>query len=132
MRAHPPRLFNFGGRTRMLPWFLLHPGAWSAFPILRHLARARPPDMSARDFIDHHGYRGRARLLAEMVFTAHLPGIADEIGLLGLLEDRVLDLYTGSLHRVTDGTIAWSTTSRAGSTSASAFRSRASAGRRTA
>jgi monoamine oxidase len=96
-------MFNFGGRTRMLPWFLLHPGAWSAFPILRHLARTRPPDMSAGDFINHHGYRGYARLLAEMVFTSHIPGIADEIGLLGLLEDRVIDLYTGSLHRVRDG-----------------------------
>ncbi len=96
-------LFNFGGRTRLLPWFLLHPGAWSAFPIRRHLAHARPPDMSARDFIDHHGYRGRARLLAEMVFTAHLPGLVDEIGVLGLLEDRVLDLYAGSFHRITSG-----------------------------
>ena len=96
-------LFNFGGRTHLLPWFLLHPGAWSAFPILRHLARTGAPDMSARDFIDHHGYRGRARLLAEMVFTAHLPGVADEIGVLGLLEDRVLDLYTGSFYRITDG-----------------------------
>ena len=96
-------MFNLGGRTRSLPWFLLHPGTWSAFPILHHLARVRPPDMSALGFIDHHGYRGRARMLAEMVFTAHLPGLAEEIGLLGLLEDRVLDLYTGSLHRVTDG-----------------------------
>ncbi|HTB61451.1 MAG TPA: NAD(P)/FAD-dependent oxidoreductase [Polyangia bacterium] len=96
-------MFNLGGRTRWLPWFLLHPGVWSAFPILRHLARARPPDMSARDFIDQRGYRGRARLLAEMVFTAHLPGIADEIGVLGLLEDRILDLQTGSFHRITDG-----------------------------
>ncbi len=96
-------MFNLGGRTRLLPWVLLHPGAWATFPILRHLARARPPDMSALDFINHHRYRGRARLLAEMVFTAHLPGIADEIGLLGLVEDRVLDLYTGSLHRITDG-----------------------------
>jgi monoamine oxidase len=96
-------LFNFGGRTHLLPWFLLRPSAWSAFPILRHLAHTRAPDMSARDFIDHHRYRGRARLLAEMVFTAHLPGLADEIGVLGLLEDRVLELYTGTFHRITDG-----------------------------
>ena len=94
---------NLGGRTRWLPWLLLHPGTWSAFPILRHLARARRPEMSARDFIDRHGYRGRARLLAEMVFTAHLPGVADEIGVTGLLEDRVLHLLTGSFHRITEG-----------------------------
>ncbi len=96
-------MFNLGGRSHLLPWFLLRPGAWSAFPILRHLARARPPDMSARDFIEHHRYRGRARLLAEMVFTAHLPGSTDEIGVLGLLEDRVLDLYAGSFHRIANG-----------------------------
>jgi monoamine oxidase len=96
-------MFNLGGRTRWLPWLLLHPGAWSSFTILRRLARARPPDMSARDFIDRHRYRGRARVLAEMVFTAHLPGIADDIGVLGLVEDRVLHLETGSFHRITDG-----------------------------
>ena len=96
-------MFNLGGRTRWLPWHLLHPGVWSSFSILRHLARARAPDMSARDFIDRRGYRGRARLLAEMVFTAHLPGVADEIGVLGMLEDRVLDLQMGSFHRITEG-----------------------------
>ena len=96
-------MFNLGGRTRWLPWHLLHPGTWSAFPILRHLARASSPEMSARDFIERHGYRGRARLLAEMVFTSHLPGVADDIGVVGLLEDRVLHLLTGSFHRITDG-----------------------------
>jgi monoamine oxidase len=96
-------LFNLGGRTLRLPWLLLHPGAWSALSVLRHLAGSRSPDMSARDFIERHGYRGRARLLAEMVFTAHLPGIADEIGVLGLLEDQILRLHTGSFHRIVDG-----------------------------
>ena len=96
-------MFNLGGRTRWLPWQLLHPGTWSAFPILHRLARASSPEMSARDFIERHGYRGRARLLAEMVFTSHLPGVADEIGVVELLEDRVLHLLTGSFHRITDG-----------------------------
>jgi len=96
-------MFNMGGRTLWLPWILLHPGVWSAFPILRRLARSGPLDMSARDFIERHGYRGRARQLAEMVFMGHLPGVADEIGVLGLLEDRVLRLHTGSFHRITDG-----------------------------
>ncbi|HXJ22335.1 MAG TPA: NAD(P)/FAD-dependent oxidoreductase [Polyangia bacterium] len=95
-------MFNLGGRTRWLPWALLHPGVWSAFPVLRHLARSGPLDMSARDFIERHRYRGRARMLAEMVF-AHLPGVADEIGVLGLLEDRILQMHTGSFHRITEG-----------------------------
>ena len=96
-------MFNLGGRTRWLPWHLLHPGTWSAFPILHRLARASSPEMSARDFIERHGYRGRARLLAEMVFTSHLPGVTDDIGVVELLEDRVLHLLTGSFHRITDG-----------------------------
>ena len=96
-------MFNLGGRTRWLPWLLLHPGTWGAFSILRHLARSRAPDMSARDFIERRGYRGRARLLAEMTFTAHLPGMTDDIGVLGLLEDRILHLHTGSFHRITEG-----------------------------
>lgn len=95
-------MFNLGGRTRWLPWSLLHPGVWAAFPVLRRLARAGPLDMSARDFLERHGYRGRARQLAEMVF-AHSPGVADEIGVLGLLDDRVLRLHLGSFHRITDG-----------------------------
>ncbi len=95
-------MFNLGGRTLWLPWILMHPGVWSAFPVLRRLARSGPLDMSARDFIERHRYRGRARQLAEMVF-AHLPGVADDIGVLGLLEDRVLQMHTGSFHRITDG-----------------------------
>ncbi len=96
-------MFNLGGRTRWLPWLLLHPESWAVFSIMRQLARANSPEMSARDFIERQGYRGRARMLAEMVFTAHLPGMADEIGVLGLLEDRVLHLLNGSFHRITDG-----------------------------
>jgi monoamine oxidase len=103
-RSAVPRrtMFNLGGRALSLPWTLLHPGVWSAFPILHHLAHTRPPDISARDFIERHGYRGRARLMAEMVF-AHSPGLIDEIGVLGLLEDRILRLHTGSFNRITDG-----------------------------
>jgi monoamine oxidase len=96
-------MFNLGGRTRWLPWILMHPGVWSTFPILRRLAHTGPTDMSAGDFIERHGYRGEARLLAEMVFTGHLPGTAHEIGVLGLVEDRVLHLHRGSFHRITDG-----------------------------
>ncbi len=96
-------MFNLGGRTRWLPWLLLHPGVWPAFPILRQIRRVGPQDMSAREFIERHGFRGRARVLAEMTLTAHLPGSIDEVGLLGLVEDRVLHLEAGSYHRVADG-----------------------------
>jgi len=96
-------MFNLGGRTRWLPWILLHPGVWRSFPILHWLAKAKPPDRSAREFLDEHHLRGRARLMAQMVLTAHLPGTIDEVGILGLLEDHVLDLETALNHRVADG-----------------------------
>lgn len=95
-------MFNLGGRTRWLPWILLHPGVWPSFPILRQIRRVGQ-DMSAREFIERHRFRGQARIMAEMTLTAHLPGSTDEVSVLGLLEDRVLKLETGSYHRVADG-----------------------------
>jgi len=96
-------MFNLGGRTRWLPWILLDPGVWPSFPILRHIRRVGPDDLSAREFIERHGFRGRARIMAEMTLTAHLPGSIDDVGVRGLIEDRVLSLETGSYHRVVDG-----------------------------
>ena len=96
-------MFNLGGRTRWLPWILLHPGVWPSFPILRQIRRVGPDDLSAREFIERHGFRGRARVMAEMTLTAHLPGSIDEVGVRGLVEDRVLNLEMGSYHRIADG-----------------------------
>ncbi len=96
-------MFNVGGGTRWLPWILLHPGVWPTFPILRAIQKAEPPDRSAREFIDARGYRGRARTLAQMTLTAHLPGSVDEVGVLGLVADGVLHLETGLNHRVDEG-----------------------------
>lgn len=96
-------MLAFAGRARWLPLALLHPGTWPAAGILRAIARIRPPDRSAREFLDGRGYRGRACLLAEMTLTAHLPGSADEIGMLGLKSDGVHRLETGLNHRVVAG-----------------------------
>lgn len=96
-------MFNLGGRTQWLPWMLLHPGVWRTFPILRAIRKAEPPDRTAREFIDARGYRGRARTLAQMALTAHLPGSVDEVGVLGLVADGVLHLETGLNHRVDGG-----------------------------
>jgi monoamine oxidase len=96
-------MFNVGGGTRWLPWILLHPGTWRSFDILRAVRRTRPPDVSAQQLIERRGYRGRARILAAMTLSAHLPGSVDEIGVLGLLEDGVLTLETGLNHRIAEG-----------------------------
>lgn len=95
--------FDLGHGARWLPLTLLHPGTWPTFTILHAIQRLQPPDRSAREFIAERGYRGRARVLAELTLTAHLPGSVDEVGMLGLLEDRVLKLESGLNHRVSDG-----------------------------
>ena len=96
-------MLSFDGPARWLPLALLHPGAWSAAGILRSIARVRAPDCSAREFLDRRQYRGRARLLAGLTLTAHLPGSTDEIGMLGLKSDGVHKLETGLNHRVVEG-----------------------------
>jgi monoamine oxidase len=96
-------MFNAGGATRWLPLVMLHPGVWPAFTIFRALGRARPPDLTAREFLKRRGYRGRARLIAEMVLAGHLPGSVDEIGVLGLLDDGVHTLELGTNYRIDDG-----------------------------
>jgi len=96
-------MLDIGHGPRRLPWLMLHPGTWPAATILRSIARFQPPDISAREFIDRRGYRGRARILAEMTLTAHLPGRAEDIGMLGLQEDGLLRLETGLNHRVAEG-----------------------------
>jgi monoamine oxidase len=96
-------LFDIGHGAHRLPVVLAHPEIWPVFTILRHLGRVVPPDVSARAFIEGRGYRGRARTMAEMVLTAHLPGSIDEVGVLGLVEDGVLRLENGVNYRLADG-----------------------------
>jgi monoamine oxidase len=96
-------MFNVGYGAHWLPFILLHPGVWPMLTILRHLRRHKPPDISGRQFIERRGYRGRARTMAQMVLTAHLPGSLDDVGILGLVEDGVLKLETGVNHRITNG-----------------------------
>jgi monoamine oxidase len=96
-------MFDAGQGPRWLPLVLLHPAVWPSFTILRNIRRHRPPDASGREFLDRHGYHGRARVMAEMALTAHLPGGPEEIGILGLLSDNVLKLETGVNHRVVEG-----------------------------
>ncbi len=97
-------LLDHGSGPRWLPRSLLNPGVWATFGIFRSIARvADRPDLSAREFIDLCRLRGRARLLAELTLTAHLPGSLDEIGMHGLLEDGVVKLERGLNHRVVAG-----------------------------
>ncbi|HZV79494.1 MAG TPA: NAD(P)/FAD-dependent oxidoreductase [Candidatus Binatus sp.] len=96
-------MLDLGDGARWLPHALLHPQAWRSFDVLRRLAAAPADDMSARDFVERCGYRGRARLLADMVLTSHLPGSLDEIGIRGFIDDGVLELETSPDYRVNEG-----------------------------
>jgi len=71
--------------------------------VLRSLGHLRGDDRSAAAFIADKGYRGRARELAQLVLTAHLPGSVEEVGVRGLKADGVLRLEGGLNHRVLDG-----------------------------
>jgi len=95
--------FNLAGTTRWLPRHLVHPGVWRAFDILRSLERLEGADSSAASFIKRKGYQGRARELAQLALTAHLPGGVDEVGIAGLAADGVLRLERGVNHRVVSG-----------------------------
>ena len=96
-------MFNLGGATRWLPIACLHPQTWACAGMRGKIARSEPPDLSARQFIDKHGYKGRARQLTEMTFLQHLPGSADDVGVLGLVDDGVLDLQTRYNQRIVEG-----------------------------
>lgn len=95
--------FNLAGRTRWLPVHLMHPGVWRSFDILWSLGHLTGGDRSAARFISDKGYTGRARELAALTLTAHLPGSVDEVGVAGLGADGVLHLEGGVNHRVLDG-----------------------------
>ncbi|MBI4591203.1 MAG: FAD-dependent oxidoreductase [Candidatus Rokubacteria bacterium] len=106
VRASAPILrsaFNLGGATRWLPWILVHPETWACAGMRRGIARNGPPDLSVREFIEKRGYRGRARILAEMTFLQHLPGGGNDVGVLGMVEDGVLDLQTRRNYRIVGG-----------------------------
>ncbi len=95
--------FNLGGATRWLPFSLFHPGTWPCARMRQGIVKFRPPDISAREYMDKRGYRGRARMLTEMTFLQHLPGSADEVGVLGFLDDGVFDLQSRLNHRIIEG-----------------------------
>jgi monoamine oxidase len=103
LRATHGAMFDIGQGPRWLPLVLLDPRVWPCFRLLWLIRHHRPPDLSAGQFIERHGFRGPARVLAKLTLTAHLPGSLDEVGIMGLLEDRVLDLETGLNHRVVEG-----------------------------
>ncbi len=95
--------FNMGGATRWLPISCLHPGAWACAGMRNKIINTEPPDLSARDFMDKHGYKGRGRQLTEMTLLQHLPGSADDVGVLGWIDDGVMDLQNRYNHRIVTG-----------------------------
>jgi len=104
---HSPMLlrsaFHLGDGTRWLPRTLINPETWSCAGMRRGIAQMSPPDLSVLDYIEKKGYRGKARMLTEMTFLQHLPGNAEEVGVLGFVEDGVLDLHMRTNYRIIDG-----------------------------
>ena len=96
-------MIDLGDGARWLPYALAHPQTWRSFGVLRRIAGRQAQDMPAQEFIERCGYRGRARRLAEMVFTSHLPGTLDAIGMHGFLDDGVLALETSPDYRINEG-----------------------------
>jgi monoamine oxidase len=94
---------NTSANPRWLPLQLAHPGVWRSFDILWSLRHWQGDDLSAASFIEAKGYSGRARELAQLTLTAHLPGSTEEVGIRGLVADGVLKLEQGLNHRVLDG-----------------------------
>lgn len=99
----PASWFNLAGHTRWLPLHLAHPGVWRGFDIRWTLGRPQGEDRTGAALVARKGYRGRARELAELTLTAHLPGSTEEVGIRGLVADGVLHLEGGRNYRVVDG-----------------------------
>jgi monoamine oxidase len=95
--------FNLGGATRWLPIACMHPGTWACAGMRGKIARSEAPDLSAREFMDKHGFKGRGRMLTEMTLLQHLPGSADDVGVLGWIDDGVMDLQNRYNHRIVEG-----------------------------
>jgi monoamine oxidase len=95
--------FNLGDATRWLAIVCMNPETWACAGMRSKIANSEAPDMSAGEFIEKHGYKGKARLLTEMTFLQHLPGSLDDVGVLGMIDDGVLDLQTRYNHRIVEG-----------------------------
>ncbi|HEX6311535.1 MAG TPA: NAD(P)/FAD-dependent oxidoreductase [Acidimicrobiia bacterium] len=61
------------------------------------------PDITAADLMASKGLDGVARVLADQMLTLHPLGDADQLGLHGLRDDRVVDLERGRDWRVAAG-----------------------------
>ncbi len=96
-------MMHVNGRTLRLPWVLLDPRVWPTFGILRAIRNFQATDRSAAEFLRGRPDRGPGRILAEMTLGTHPPGPLDQIGMRGLVEDRLVKLETGLNHRVNAG-----------------------------
>jgi monoamine oxidase len=71
--------------------------------LLTEVATWDGPDITAADLIARMELEGVARVMADQMLTLHPLGDADQLGLHGLRDDRVVDLELGCDWRVADG-----------------------------
>lgn len=71
--------------------------------LLDALERYDGPEMSAAEWIDGRGLEGVARAMADQMLTIHPLGDLDQLSMLGLRDDRIVDLERGTDWRLAAG-----------------------------
>jgi len=71
--------------------------------MLDEVASYDGPDITAAELIDRKNLDGVARVMADQMLTLHPLGDADQLGVIGLRDDRVVDLELGCDWRLAAG-----------------------------
>lgn len=71
--------------------------------LLSEIAAFDGPDMTAAEFVNRKGLTGVARVMAEQMLTVHPLGDLDQLSMIGIRDDRVVELERGVDWRLTAG-----------------------------
>jgi len=80
-----------------------HPSMARIGDLLGDVERWDGPDCTAEELLRARGVEGPARALAEQMLCLHPLGDPHEVSVVGLRDDRVVELERGVDHRVTEG-----------------------------
>ena len=88
---------------KSLEELIAEPGVAAVTGLLDEVASWDGPDISVAELFEQRGYTGSAREMADTMLTLHPAGDANELGLVGLHDDRIVDLELGVDHRLEAG-----------------------------